>query len=90
MDRVEREKRLIDAVKGVCGGLTLLPTEVQKILDYVEQGWLPASIHSADECRKAFEWLRMTATQDDAPEEAGVALDEWAALSASVRPANPF
>lgn len=43
---------------------------------------LPASKHSAKECKAAFEWLRAEATKDVASAHAGVALDEWAATSA--------
>lgn len=42
---------------------------------------LPATIHSAKECSEAFEWLRAEATRDGAPPQAGIALDEWHALT---------
>lgn len=90
MDRSLREQRLADAIEGVCEGLAITPSQAQQILDHVEVGWLPASAHSVVDCRAAFEWLRDVATQKDAPELAGIALDEWAALSASVRSSNPF
>ena len=43
--------------------------------------YLPAT-HSAAECSAAFEWLRAEATRDGASPHAGVALDEWHALTA--------
>lgn len=45
---------------------------------------LPATKHSASECSAAFEWLRCEATREGAPPEAGVALDEWHALAATL------
>jgi len=43
--------------------------------------YLPATTHSAAECSAAFEWLRAEATRDGASPHAGVALDEWHALT---------
>lgn len=47
---------------------------------------LPAAAHSAKECSEAFEWLRAEATKDGASKHAGVALDEWHALTMTKTP----
>jgi len=58
---------------GLCGA-TEQPEKHEK--------YLPATTHSAAECSAAFEWLRAEATRDGASPHAGVALDEWHALTA--------
>jgi hypothetical protein len=44
-----------------------------------------AAMHSEADKARAFEWLRSFALADDAPAEAGVAFDTWAALSLRAR-----
>lgn len=45
--------------------------------------------HSSNELHLAFEWLRVLATQEGAPPEAGVAFDEWHRLASNFLPAAP-
>lgn len=45
---------------------------------------MPASRHSVKECSEAFEWLRIEATREGAPPQAGVALDEWHAMTLAI------
>ena len=58
-------------------------SEVAQQATRVERQW------SRSDKSRAFEWLRNVATADDAPEEAGIALDTWHALAmASAQPAE--
>jgi hypothetical protein len=70
---------------------TTLLVKLTKFAELVQRHTtsLPASRHGPQACSAAFEWLRAEATKDGASEHAGVALDEWSALSKTcARPAR--
>ena len=81
-----RIDRMIAALEGELDGIAVSRELAERILDYVDGNTIPASTHSARECTAAFEWLRKESTKHGAPEQAGVALDEWHALTKAVTP----
>lgn len=57
------------------------PPEFEDGYKYTNDIKLPASNHSAEDVRKAFEWLRKLATKPNASNFAQIAFDEWAAMA---------